>query len=172
MEIISIIDIIVSLLTLIVFIIINLLNNKKANERLEKSLKKEEIYQNKRIKKLYEVITDFINQIEISKEANSDRLYRKYKYTLKSYQKKGLNQLEINGYFRFLRNFLKNREEHKYLGIEIRGYIYFPFNKFRISSDTIEILVNLETKDLKNQILREIENFSKEYYDIDLNEIE
>lgn len=171
-----------TVITLIIFIIFNLWNNKKINkriettqrradERLERSLDQKVILRNRRVQNIFNIFKELIDYMEFSEFKDFDKLYLKCEYRLNIFKEKSLNESEKIKYF--LGKIDSFPEDIKYLSIKKEKMcLKVYFDTYIFTPKFINIIRGFSPSSytkLKSQILADIKSFSKKYYDIELD---
>lgn len=168
----EIIGIILTGIAIIIVIWFNIKNIKKADERLERALRKEETTQNRRIQLIFNAVKKMINEI-IFIDKPSDR--GNYKSYMISFEKNiespfiiDLNQRRITEMRAFLKS---NSEDLKYFGIQSETPLSILHGRYVITLDRLEILKPYapdDHKKIKQKIISEIKQYCKEFFDKEL----
>lgn len=166
------IGIILTGIAIIIVIWFNIKNIKKTDERLERTLRKDEITRNRRIQKIFNVIKKNINEIIFISEPSDRGNYKSYMISfegnIESPFKIDLNQRRITETRAFLKS---HSEDLKYFGIQSETPLSILHGRYVITHDKLEILKPYapdDHKKIKQKIISEIKQYCKEFFDINL----
>lgn len=159
-------------IAIIIVIWFNIKNIKKADERLGRTLRKEEITQNRRIQKIFNAIKKIVNEVIFISEPSDRGNYKNYMINfegnIENPFKIDLNQRRITE----MRAFLKcHSEDLKYFGIQSETPLSILYGRYVITHDKLEILKPYapdDHKKIKQKIISEIKQYCKEFFDKEL----